>query len=128
MIYEQLVNIISQSVPQLVPGSTLFINQAPMESIFCALLRDGPGGFGIDGYMPTERSGFFVLALRGESEPVLISIMQSTMKALTISNKLTANYYIKNCRPLTEPIKYRNSVGNIREISVNFSINYGIVE
>ena len=128
MIFEELSNILSQNVPLFFGGTSLFINQAPLDGTFCGLFRDGPGGFEINGYIPTERKGFFVLAVRGKTEAEITNAVKLAMSALTINNQLSGNILIKICRPISEPVSYRLSVGNIKEISVNFSINYGIVQ
>ena len=128
MIYDTLVEILSQNMPSMVVGRSLFINQAPADQPLAGLFRDGAGGIVIDGYIPTERSGIFAFVLRGKDEAQIKELMQEAMALLTINGKLHNQHLIKVCRPLTEPISYRISVGNLREISVNFSINYGIVQ
>lgn len=128
MIYETLAGIISSGIPQLELTKSLFVNQAPVDSVFCGLFRDGAGGFEIDGYTPTERRGEFVFAMRGKNQAELLDVISQVVTILTIYGLETPNYLIKNCRPLSEPVSYRISAGNYQEISVNFFINYGIVQ
>lgn len=128
MIFEKLADYLQLQIPSLVQGRVLFINQVPADSKFCALFRDGPGGFSINGYIPTERYGQFTFVVRGENHADTIDIMKQVSDALTLNGVLLDGYMVKICRPISEPISYKLSVGNLNEISVNFSINYGIVE
>lgn len=136
MIYEALSQIIVSNVSDLrMDGNpNLFINQAPYDREFCGLFRDNPTGIAIDGYISTERSGTFQFALRGKSHATLHAVMKEVMTTLNIRVATRVDVdelgtvLIKSCRPTTEPISYQLSAANLREISVNFSINYGIVE
>ena len=128
MIYEALSEILVSEVPELVIGNTLFVNQAPHDSSFCAIFRDNPAGIDIDGYLMSERSGSFQFVVRGKTQAEISQVMEDAVKALTIYNTREGVYLIKSCRPTIEALSYQLSVANLREISVNFSINYGIVQ
>jgi hypothetical protein len=127
MIYDALSQHLSEEVSDFIIGSTLFAHQAPFDKEKCGLFRDNPTGIDIDGYVPTERSGTFQFVIRGKKQAEIHDLMQQAMDALTIYGKTIEGYNIKVCRPTTEPLNYQLSVANLREISVNFSINYGIV-
>ena len=128
MIYEPLAEILAQEVSEFVAEKTLFINQAPVSAEFCGIFRDNSAGFEIDGYLPTERSGTFTFVVRGKSQAEVLAAVKLASKALTLNGVTVGEYLIKICRPVSEPFSYKLSVGNLREISVNFSINYGIVQ
>ena len=128
MIYDALTEVLVDAIPEFTGGASIFVNQAPVEAVFCGLFRDGAGGFEIDGYTPTERSGEFTFVVRGKVRPTLVSVINRVSSALTINGLLVDGCLIKACRPLTEPVYYKISVGNMQEISVNFFVNYGIVQ
>lgn len=128
MIYDALSAHLTDRVSELIFGETLFIHQAPFDKEFLGIFRDNPAGIEIDGYVPTERSGTFQFIIRGKKQSKINEVMADAMKALTINGLTIDGYKIKVCRPTIEPISYQLSVGNLKEISVNFSINYGIVQ
>jgi hypothetical protein len=127
MIYEALSAHLAANTTEFVFGETLFIHQAPFDQEFLGIFRDNPGGIEIDGYTH-ERAGSFQFVVRGKKQSVINAAMKSAMEALTINSLITADYNVKICRPSMEPLSYQLSVGNLKEISVNFSINYGIVQ
>lgn len=128
MIYDALSTHLTDNIPDFVLGETLFIHQAPFDKEFLGVFRDNPTGIEIDGYIPTERSGTFQFIIRGKKQSVINEVMKEAMKFLTINGLTIDEYKIKICRPSIEPISYQLSTGNLKEISVNFSINYGIVQ
>lgn len=128
MIYAALGAHLATNVVELIEGNTLFIHQAPFDRELLGLFRDNPTGISINGEIPTERSGTFQFILRGKSHATINAIIRKVMTALTINGLIIGAVNIKSCRPTMEPLSYQLSAGNLREISVNFSVNYGIVQ
>lgn len=128
MIYLRIAEYISEEVAALKLGKTLFVNQAPNEPLTLALIRDNPGGIQIDGEMRTERRGSFQFVVRSDKYQSAIEIAQQVSDVLSLMDVVLEEYLIKCIRPTHEPISYQLSESNLYETSVNFSIEYGIVQ
>lgn len=130
MIYLKIAEYIQDEFSELKIGKTLFVNQAPKDSSFLVLIRDNPGGIKIDGELQTERKGTFQIIVRGsDTEYEKIYELASNLSSyLSLSGLTLEPYEVKSLRPLHEPLSYQLSEANLFEISVNFSIFYGIVQ
>ena len=128
MIYKDIAEYIENGFSEFRIGKSLFINQAPSTPDFLALIRDDAGGFEINGEMRTERKGSFKLVVRTDKYESGYNIAVQLSDFLTLNNVVMGEYLVKILRPKHEPISYQISEANLYEISMNFSIIYGIVQ
>ena len=128
MIYKAVAEYIANNVSDFAIGKNLFINQAPNKPATLGLIRDNAGGIEINGEMNTERSGTFQFVIRTDHYEEGYVSAKELSDLLTVSNVVMGNYLVKQLRPKHEPISYQISEANLYEISVNFSIIYGIVQ
>lgn len=127
MILASIAEYIQENMSGFAAGTTLFVNQALEGQYPMMLLRDSSGGFKIDGEIPTERTGRFQLVVRGDDEETLIEAANEVSLLLTAQGLDLGDYLVKVIRPLHEPVMYQRSEGSKTELSVNFSVTYGIV-
>lgn len=126
MKFEPIVELLQDNVSYLKAGTNLFINNLPTGTTG-VLLKEGYGGIEIDGYIPDLRRGRFMVAVRDVSYQKAKAICEEITGVLTMKEVSLTGMNVKTCRPLTEPISYRNSTGDMYEFSINFSVVYGIV-
>lgn len=126
MKFEPIVELLLDTVSSLKSGTSLFINNMPIGKTG-VLLKEGYGGIEIDGYIPDLRRGRFTVAVRDTTYPKAKALAEEVMGVLTMKEQTLTGMHVKTCRPLTEPISYQNSVGDMYEFSINFSVVYGIV-
>jgi hypothetical protein len=127
MIYLILAEYLQSQNSKYIVGKTVFINQAPANEKFLALIRDNPGGIKIDGEITTERRGSFQLIVRSPNPEVAYTAIKEIVDVITLSGVQLGDYLIKSTRPTQEPIGYQISAASLFEYSVNFSLLYGIV-
>lgn len=127
MKFEPIAEYIETEIPAMKRGTTLFINMMPTTATYGALLKDSFAGTEIDGYIPDLRSGRFQLSTRASTYEQAKALCEEISTLLTMNYVDFVGMTVKTCRPLSEPIPYMPSVGNLVEFSVNFSVIYGIV-
>lgn len=103
----------------------IFIDTLPDEASKGIVLRSSIAGDEIDYYLPGLMKATFRLIARASFHSDGLDMIQKATNALTIwQPRKIGNMYVRNCRPITTPMIYPLSNGNLREFSVNMKIIY----
>ena len=103
-----------------VQGQTIFINQMPVDASQAILLREPIGGtkinYELEGYFKTT----FQVIIRSEGYATGIEFATNVNQALTINETQVDTQYFRYSRPLTMPVAFPLSKGNLLEIATTF--------
>ncbi len=104
-----------------VKGQTVFLHMMPEDAEKAVLLRSPLSGtkinYEIKGYYRTD----FQVIVRSHSYAEADALMKAVIATLTMSEKSVNNeLYFQFCRPLTEPVAFPLSKGNLLEFNVSF--------
>ena len=128
MKFEALVEYLQETIPEVVPGKTAFINQMPMDPELGVLFKQSFAGTEIDPELTGRRRSKFQIAVRCKRYEDGDSMMKRVVETLTIRETQLNGIYVHIMRALNEPVSYMLTVGNNYEFSVNLSAIYDIVE
>ncbi|WP_374335527.1 minor capsid protein [Methyloversatilis sp.] len=126
MKFEDIALHIEQSIPSLIRGRNLFVNQMPAD-IEGILLKESYAGTEIDPYMPNMRRGNFQLVARGRDYAATKQLIESVASTLNMQERNFAQIRIKTCVQMSEPVSFMISEGGMTEFSVKFFAVYDIV-
>lgn len=127
MNYEAICNYLSEKIPELVLGDTLFCHSMPPAVDSGILICDSNTGFSIDPEIPGLRKGNFQLVGRGSEYEEVRQLLTSVSSELTLSEIEFDGCRIKTMRPLNEPVGLKAADGSRFEFSVNFFAIYYIL-
>lgn len=105
-----------------VMAETIFINMIPIDCQEGVLLRNKLSGTYIDYELPGYYKTRFQVIVRTKSVPVGEERMAQVFDALTLCEAQVTDMYIRYLRPVTMPITFPLSKGNLLEISADFEI------
>lgn len=110
-------------------AKTIFIDTLPDETTKGIVLRSSITGDVIDHELPGFMKATFRLIARASFHSDGYALVEKAIKALTIERPVeVGSMNIRYCRPITTPMVYPLSNGNLREFSVNMSIAYDEIE
>lgn len=103
----------------------IFIDTLPDEAPKGIVLRSSIAGDEIDYYLPGLMKATFRLIVRASFHSDGLEMIQKAIQALTVWQPTKiGNMRVRSCRPITTPMVYPLSNGNLREFSVNMKIIY----
>lgn len=103
----------------------IFIDTLPDEASKGIVLRSSISGDEIDYYLPGLMKATFRLIARASFHSDGLEMIQKAIQALTVwQPRKIGNMRVRSCRPITTPMVYPLSNGNLREFSVNMKIIY----
>lgn len=105
-------------------GTSIFINFMPIECQKGLLLRTPLTGTEIDHELPGYYKGYIIVVARAPEYVAALTLMQETMKALTIYEEQQDDIYLKYIRPHTLPISFPVSAGQFYEVQCRFELVY----
>jgi hypothetical protein len=107
-------------------GETLFVNMLPAEARQAVLVRSPLNGTPINYELPGYYRANFTVIVRtpaAEYEKGL-ALMKKVTAALSVENLQVEDQFFNYVRPLTQPVVFPLSKGNLMEISAQFDANY----
>lgn len=128
MKFEYIAEYLEKEIPDLKIGSTMFIGQIPVGAEFAVMLKESFAGTEIDPELIGRRRGKFQAVVRGKNHENCRAMIMAISDALHFRFKEVGEIYVQAVRPVSEPVSYMLSIGNMFEFSVNFSIIYDIVQ
>lgn len=106
-------------------GQDIFIDTLPLDAPKGIVLRSSISGDEIDHYLPGFMKATFRLIARASNHAEGQSILSKAINALWIEQPVELGAMnVRSCRPITTPMIFPLSVGNLREFSVNMKIIY----
>lgn len=103
----------------------IFVDTLPSESATGIVLRSSISGDKIDYELPGFMKATFRLIARASNHGVGQDMLQKASDALYIEqDTVVGNMNVRVCRPITTPMIFPLSNGNLREFSVNMRIIY----
>jgi hypothetical protein len=104
-------------------ASTIFINMMPMEQPDAVLLRNKLQGTEIDYELPGFFRTKFQLVARGKTYQLADALIAKAITALTFAEtQMTGSYFVRYSRPLTMPVSFPLSNGNLIEFACDMEI------
>lgn len=105
-----------------VQAETIFINMIPAEAPQGVLLRNPLQGTKIDYELPGFYKTTFKVIVRAATYPDGSDLLQRVTDSLSVDNQQIGPMFVKYMRPLTKPVTFPLSKGNLLEIATEFSI------
>lgn len=110
-------------------GKDVFIDTLPFDSPTGIVLRSSISGDRIDHELPGFMKATFRLIARASNHAEGQAKLQKAITALWIEQPVEmGTMNVRSCRPITTPMIYPLSPGNLREFSVNMKIIYDELE
>lgn len=110
-------------------GKDVFIDTLPFDSPTGIVLRSSISGDRIDHELPGFMKATFRLIARASNHAEGQAKLEKAIKALWIEQPVEmGTMNVRSCRPITTPMIYPLSPGNLREFSVNMKIIYDELE
>ena len=104
----------------------IFVDTLPSDSSTGTVLRSSISGDKIDYELPGFMKATFRLIVRAANHAVGQEMLQKATDSLYIEQPtVVGNMNVRICRPITSPMVFPLSNGNLREFSVNMRIIYG---
>jgi len=107
-----------------VSGKSIFINMIPSECPNGILLRNKLQGTKIDYELPGYFKTSFQLIVRAQSYSDGEKMMLDAFAALTLSEVQVGSMYVRYVRPITQPVVFPLSKGNLLEFAADFDAVY----
>ena len=105
-----------------VMADTIFINMIPVDCQEGILVRNKLSGTQIDYELPGYYKTRFQVIVRTRTVPAGEEVMSQIFDALTLCEASVYEMYVRYCRPVTMPITFPLSKGNLLEIAADFEI------
>lgn len=103
----------------------IFVDTLPSESSMGIVLRSSISGDTIDYELPGFMKATFRLIARAANHGIGQEMLQKATDALYIElSEVVGSMNVRICRPITTPMIFPLSNGNLREFSVNMRIIY----
>lgn len=101
-------------------GETIFINMIPAECKQGILLRNPLRGTKIDYELPGYYKAKFQLIVRSQSYDQGDELINAAFTSLTLSDVVVGTMAVQFMRPLTKPVVFPLSKGNLLEFAADF--------
>lgn len=101
-------------------AETIFLNMIPSECPQGVLLRNPLRGTKIDYELPGYYKTTFQLIVRSPNYAVGEQLIQEVIAALTLAETQVGPLYVRYMRPLTKPVVFPISKGNLLEFATDF--------
>lgn len=105
-----------------VMGDTIFINMIPVDAPKGILLRNFLSGTKIDYELPGYYKTGFRLIVRARDYQEGYALITAACEALTVQNEQIDDMSVTYMRPLTEPVVFPLSKGNLLEFATDIDI------
>lgn len=105
-----------------VMGETLFINTIPADAPKGVLLRNHLSGTKIDYELPGYYKTGFRVIVRARDYQEGEALIEEVCAALTVQHKRVGNMDVIYMRPLTDPVVFPMSGGNLLEFATDIDI------
>lgn len=101
-------------------GTDIFINMIPAECKQGILLRNPLRGTAIDYELPGYYKAKFQLIVRAQGYPEGEELINAAFASLTLSNVALGVMQVQFMRPITKPVVFPLSKGNLLEFAADF--------
>lgn len=105
-------------------GRDIFIYMIPADRPSGFLLRNKLSGTQIDYELPGFYQTKFQLIARSTSYPEGEESIKEAIKALTIKETQVGDMFVRYSRPVTKPVAFALSNGNLIEFAVDFDVAF----
>lgn len=105
-------------------GESIFINMMPVEPVQGVMLRNKLTGTPIDHELPGYYRTDFQVIVRSYDYATGEALVKSVVTALTMMETQVGTIYFKYSRPMTKPVVFPLSDGNVLEFMVRFEVCY----
>jgi hypothetical protein len=105
-------------------AESIFINMIPVESPSGILLRNRLQGTVIDHELPGFYKTRFQVIVRATSYPAGEELIGQVLAALSISETQVGSMHIRYMRPVTLPVVFPLSKGNLLEFAADFDVAF----
>lgn len=107
-----------------VMGTSIFINMIPIECPEGILLRNKLSGTAVDYELPGYYKTTFQLIVRTQDYAAGDALIEGVIDALTLSNKALGTMSFIYMRPITMPVVFPLSKGNLLEFAADFAVAF----
>lgn len=107
-------------------ATTIFINQMPIECKSGILLREQLTGTKVNYELPGYYRTKFQLVIRANGYDAGDLHAKNVVTALTVQNQQIGEMHFIYMRPITMPVVYPISKGNLLEIAVEFDVAFTV--